>query len=214
MVAKATFFSFLTIQTYNITQPNSLISNGELWHIIQGCTALNRDSQKKLYNIFYGYAMSVSLRYAATHDDALEIVNDGFLKLFKEIRLFKPHYDNHYLALKGWVKQLMIFTAIDHYRKNAKHQHGAVTEDDAAHIYMYASDKMSFDEIRKMIQQLSPAYRTVFNLFVIDGFSHEEIARQLGISVGTSKSNLSKAKMRLQQMLLHLDPEVYGRRAI
>lgn len=191
-----------------------MVDNETLADIITGCKANQRDSQKTLYTTFYGYAMAICLRYAGCHDDAMEIVNDGFFKLFKEIHVFKPHYENHYLALKGWIKQLMIFAAIDHFRKNNKHRHKELAENDESAIFMCTEGKMTFDELRKIIQSLSPAYRTVFNLFVIDGFSHEEISRQLSISVGASKSNLHKAKTKLKEMLLHLDAEVYGRRII
>lgn len=171
---------------------------------IRGCALNQRESQKKLYNSFYGYAMSICDRYTSREEDASEILNDGFLKIFKEIHHFKPAYSDVVSSFKGWLRKIMVYTAIDHFRKNNKHQQ--VTELDTAIIHLPAEDetavdKISYDEIIRFIQDLSPAYRTVLNLFVVDGFSHDEISRQLNISVGTSKSNLAKARKQLQKIL-------------
>ncbi len=171
---------------------------------IRGCALNQRESQKKLYNSFYGYAMSICDRYTSREEDASEILNDGFLKIFKEIHHFKPAYTDVVSSFKGWLRKIMVYTAIDHFRKNNKHQNNS--ELDTAIIHLPAEnetavDKISYDEIIRFIQDLSPAYRTVLNLFVVEGFSHEEISRQLGISVGTSKSNLAKARKQLQKIL-------------
>lgn len=171
---------------------------------IRGCALNQRESQKKLYNSFYGYAMSICDRYTSREEDASEILNDGFLKIFKEIHHFKPAYTDVVSSFKGWLRKIMVYTAIDHFRKNNKHQN--ISELDTAIIHLPAEnetavDKISYDEIIRFIQDLSPAYRTVLNLFVVEGFSHEEISRQLGISVGTSKSNLAKARKQLQKIL-------------
>lgn len=171
---------------------------------IRGCALNQRESQKKLYNSFYGYAMSICDRYTSREEDASEILNDGFLKIFKEIHHFKPAYTDVVSSFKGWLRKIMVYTAIDHFRKNNKHQN--ISELDTAIIHLPAEsetavDKISYDEIIRFIQDLSPAYRTVLNLFVVEGFSHEEISKQLGISVGTSKSNLAKARKQLQKIL-------------
>jgi len=145
------------------------------------------------------------MRYTNSQDDAVEMVNDGFLKVFKELYNFKPVFENEEISLKGWMKRIMINTAIDYYRKYNKNQLQIAGHEDAANNITYkgetAVDKLSYDEVLELVQQLSPAYRTVFNLYVIDGLSHDEIAGQLGISTGTSKSNLAKARMNLQKML-------------
>lgn len=171
---------------------------------IRGCALNQRESQKKLYNSFYGYAMSICDRYTSREEDASEILNDGFLKVFKEIHHFTPSYTDVVSSFKGWLRKIMVYTAIDHFRKNNKHKN--VTELDTAIIHLPAEDetavdKISYDEIIRFIQELSPAYRTVLNLFVVDGFSHDEISKQLGISIGTSKSNLAKARKQLQKIL-------------
>lgn len=157
-----------------------------------------------MYSSFYGYAMAICDRYTSKQDDALEILNDGFLKVFREIHHYKPAYADVVSSFKGWLRKIMVYTAIDHFRKNHKHQ--LVTQLDSV-VYQVATiaedaiDKLSYEEIIRAVQELSPGYRTVFNLFVIEGLSHDEISRQLGISVGTSKSNLSKARKQLQKIL-------------
>ena len=194
-----------------------MITNDILHQVIKGCIALERESQKLLYSSFYGYAMAVCLRYAPSEEDAMEIVNDGFLKCFKEIAVFRPHYQDHYASFKGWLKKIMIHTAIDNYRKNQKHSNHLELDElifNMPYTDAQSVDKMSYDEIRKQVQLLSLAYRTVFNLFVVDGYSHEEIAEALHISVGTSKSNLAKAKMNLKKMMAFSDNEIYGRKAV
>jgi RNA polymerase sigma-70 factor (ECF subfamily) len=148
--------------------------------------------------------MAICDRYTSKQDDALEILNDGFLKIFREIHHYKPAYADVVSSFKGWLRKIMVYTAIDHYRKYHKHQ--MVTQLDDV-VYQMASvnedalDKLSYEEIIRAVQELSPGYRTVFNLFVIEGLSHDEIATHLGISTGTSKSNLFKARLQLQKIL-------------
>jgi RNA polymerase sigma factor (sigma-70 family) len=181
-----------------------LLTEEELNLLIRGCALNDRGCQKKLYHSLYGYAVSVCDRYTNRNEDVSEILNDGFLKVFKEINNFKPAYADAVSSFKGWLRKIMVYTAIDHFRKNQKHQN--VTEPDTAVIHLSAQEatpieKISYDEIILLIQELSPAYRTVLNLFVVDGFSHDEISAHLGISVGTSKSNLAKARKQLQKIL-------------
>ncbi|HQV62116.1 MAG TPA: RNA polymerase sigma factor, partial [Chitinophagaceae bacterium] len=143
-------------------------------------------------------------RYVNNQDDALEILNDGFLKIFKEIHHYKPAYKDVISSFKGWLRKIMVYTAIDHFRKYQKHQLVASLDDVVYHVPSVSDDainKLSYDEIIRAVQDISPGYRAVFNLFVIEEFSHEEIAGHLGISVGTSKSNLSKARRQLQKIL-------------
>jgi RNA polymerase sigma-70 factor (ECF subfamily) len=183
-----------------------LLSADELNLFIRGCALNERESQKKIYNAFYGYAMAICDCYANNEDDAVEILNDGFLKIFKEIHRYKPAYTNEINSFKGWLRKIMVYTAIDHFRKNKKHR--LVGELDITTVQTSAQeenglDKLSYDEIIRFIQNLSPGYRIVLNLFIVEGFSHEEIADQLGISIGTSKSNLAKARKQLQKILFN-----------
>ncbi|MBL7732280.1 MAG: sigma-70 family RNA polymerase sigma factor [Chitinophagaceae bacterium] len=152
--------------------------------------------------------MSICDRYTNKPDDAMEILNDGFLKIFREIHHYQPAYADVVSSFKGWLRKIMVYTAIDHFRKNQKHK--LVTELDSVEYQMPsgsadAMDKLSYDEIIRAIQDLSPGYRTVLNLFIIEGLSHDEIAERLDISTGTSKSNLSKARKQLQKILFKLN---------
>ena len=194
-----------------------MLTAPELSEHIEGCVRNSRESQKIIYSSFYGYALSICERYAGNNDDVMEILNDGFLKIFKEIHRYQPSYVDKVASFKGWLRKIMVYTSIDHYRKNKKHLATGNTEPSTLQIAAAnetALDKLSYDEILKAIQLLSPAYRTVFNLFVIDGMSHEEIAQKLGIAEGTSKSNLSKARMHLQRILSEEYQIEYKRNAV
>ncbi len=189
---------------YQLNQP-VLLSEQELEIHIRGCALNKRESQKKIYSSFYGYAMSICHRYTSHEEDATEILNDGFLKVFVEIYRFKPAYTDTINSFKGWIRKIMIYTAIDHFRKNVKHR--MTTELNETYMHLPDGDedalsKISHEEIINAIKFLTPGYRTVLNLFIIEGFSHDEIAKELGISVGTSKSNLAKARKQLQKILL------------
>jgi RNA polymerase sigma factor (sigma-70 family) len=161
--------------------------------------------------------MAICDRYTNRQDDALEILNDGFLKIFREIHHYQPAYADVVSSFKGWMRKIMVYTAIDHFRKNQKHQ--MVTQLDSVVFQVESSgesaiDKLSYEEIIRGVQELSPGYRTVFNLFIIDGLSHEEISNQLGISTGTSKSNLSKARKQLQKILFKQNETILSKNAV
>jgi len=148
--------------------------------------------------------MTICKRYTTNHEEAIEILNDGFLKIFKEIEHYQPAYADVVASFRGWLRKIMIYTAIDHYRKNRKHR--AVTSLDNVSPFLPsikedAVEKLTHKEIVLAAQNLSPAYQTAFHLFVIGGLTHEEIAKKMNISVGTSKSNLSKAKKQLREIL-------------
>jgi len=181
-----------------------LLSAEELTLHVEACGRNSRESQKIIYSSFYGYAMAICDRYAGNQDDAVEILNEGFLKIFREIHHYRPAYADVISSFKGWMRKIMIYTSIDHFRKNHKHQ--VLTQMDNV-VYQVLSvnenalEKLSYEEIIRSVQLLSPGYRTVFNLFIIEGWSHDEIAEHLGISTGTSKSNLSKARRQLQKIL-------------
>jgi RNA polymerase sigma-70 factor (ECF subfamily) len=172
-------------------------STDRIVKILTGCRKQHRESQKMLYEEFYGYGMSICLRYADNRDEAAAILNDGFMKIFTSIRQFdlsKP--------LKPWLRKIMVNTAINHY--NQKQRSVQLAEMEKA-IHQSETESIisgiSYQEIIGMLHKLPPAYRTVFNLYVIEGYKHEEIAKMLGITVGTSKSNLFKAKEYLRKIL-------------
>ncbi|MDQ2771390.1 MAG: sigma-70 family RNA polymerase sigma factor [Bacteroidota bacterium] len=174
--------------------------------LLAACCRQERVAQRRLYGQFHGFALSVCQRYARDRDQAMEAANDGFLKVFRDVGRFdtQRHPDDLPGSFRAWLKRIMVHTAIDHYRANERHQHQQelddVTLNQAAHEAT-PLDTLSYDELLALVQRLPPAYRTVFNLSVIDGFSHEEIAAQLHISEGTSKSNLFKARAHMRTML-------------
>lgn len=172
-------------------------SHDRVRKILTGCVKLHRPSQKLLYEEFYGYAMSICLRYADNRDEAAAILNDGFMKIFTNIRQFdlsKP--------LKPWLRKVMINTAINQYRQKQRAIEAEEMEkaEHQAEVESVISG-ISYQEIIAMLHQLPPAYRTVFNLYAIEGYKHEEIAKMLAITVGTSKSNLFKARECLKKIL-------------
>ncbi|RYU90487.1 sigma-70 family RNA polymerase sigma factor [Mucilaginibacter terrigena] len=169
----------------------------ELYRLISGCLKDDRLSQKLLYKAFYGFAMGICLRYAANRYEASEIMNQGFYKVFKNLNKYditKP--------FKAWLGRIMVNTSIDYYRSNLKI---AYTEelDKAEHINdtEYADQNLNYNDLLEMITKLPRAYRTIFNLFAIEGYTHEEIGDMLNISTGTSKSNLHKAREKLKVMI-------------
>jgi len=165
---------------------------------LEGCKKQDRESQRMLYKHHYAYAMSICLRYTKTKEEAREILNDGFMKVFSKIGQYNPE-----TSFQGWLRRIMINTAIDHYRKELKHYHQTTMEDVTQPILVEASalEEMGYQELMKLVQELSPAYRAVFNLYAIDGYNHKEIGEILGISEGTSKSNLMKAREVLKSKL-------------
>ena len=151
--------------------------------------------------------MSISLRYASNRDEASEILNDAFMKLFTHLKRFdlsKP--------FKPWLRKIVVNTAINHYHKKQREFHveevqQAKNESDTEKIL----SGISYQEVIGLLQKLPPAYRTVFNLYVIEGYSHEEIAGMLNIAPGTSKSNLFKAKEQLKIILTDFFEADYAR---
>jgi len=141
--------------------------------------------------------LGVCLRYSNNQDDALDILHEGFIKVFGNIRKYQTG-----TSLSAWVRRIMVNTAIDYYRKNIRRR----TEDiEQAHSLSNdeadAISRCSEKEILVAIQQLTPAYRTVFNLYVVEGYSHKEVGELLNISESTSRSNLVKARTKLKEIL-------------
>lgn len=170
----------------------------KLQTLISGCMRHDRSSQKQLYKLFYGYAMSICLRYTADRDEAAEVMNQGFFKVFKHL----GKYDNS-RPFKIWLGRIMTNTAIDHYRINAR----AGYTEDLEKAYEVSDNilpdrRLNYNDLLSMIQRLPQSYRTVFNLFAIEGYTHEEIAGMLQISEGASKSNLHKARQKLKVMII------------
>lgn len=173
----------------------------ELHQLIGGCIKQERNSQKMLYKAFYGFSMGICLRYANNREEAAEVMNQGFYKVFTRIETYDISR-----PFKAWLGRIMMNVSIDYYRANLKM---AYTEDLDSAEYVtdgeLADRKLNYDDLLAMIQKLPNAYRTVFNLFAIEGYTHEEIGDLLGVAPGTSKSNLHKARQKLKQMINEAD---------
>ncbi len=178
-------------------------------HIIEGCINKEYKSQKILYERCLGYALKTVFRYMYRYDKAIDVVHDGFVKLFNHFPNFQlgTEADNEKL-LFGWLRKVMINASIDELRKGQMLPEIGVIPDYIWGITDNSSDadqQLLYKELYVLILELPPAYRLVFNLYVIDGYSHAEISKMLNIPVGTSKSNLSRARLTLQKNLKKLE---------
>jgi len=173
--------------------------NGREKDFIEACVRQERWAQKKLYEDHYGHLLGVCLRYAKNQSEASDILHEGFIKVFKHINKYQPG-----TSLKAWMRRIMVNTSIDYYRKMVRRR----TEDieEAYHIEGHEPqilDKMSSDEILSLVQTLSPSYRVVFNMYIVEGYSHKEIANKLDITESTSRSNLVKARAKMRELIEH-----------
>ena len=177
----------------------------DLNKVIQACVQHDSKYQKILYEAYYGYALKIVFRYIYRYEKAVDVVNDGFVKLFIHFDKFSAE-DDVFLEprLMGWIRKIMINCAIDALRKNEiMPEAGNIPESvwENTDKSDNADQMLLYKEIIIQIKKLPPVYRAVFNMYVIDGLSHQEIANALGISVGTSKSNLWKARNLLQKYI-------------
>jgi len=171
------------------------MTDNDLKYLIQGCKSKKKESQRKLFSHMFNYGMSIAVRYTNSLEDAEEVANDSFYKMFKKIDLYKDH-----IPFKAWLRRIIINTGIDHYRKNKKDlpvSHMTVVSSNLSLV----EEKFEDEFLVSLLRKLSPQYRMVFVLHAIEGFSHEEIAKKLKITKGTSKSNLSKARAKLKVLL-------------
>jgi len=165
--------------------------------IISECKSGNLKYQELLYKRFYGYAMGISLRYNITRDDALEVVNDAFIKVFNSIGNF-----NNDRPFKAWFRTIVVNTAIDRRRKDLK----LLANVDLEHAVPIGHDAIAIEnlnaqDILKLMNQLPPIQLTIFNLYEIDGYNHEEIAQLLAMPASSSRVYLSRAKEKLRTLL-------------
>ncbi len=176
----------------------------QLKAIIDGCLQNDRRSQEQLFKLFYGKMLPVCIRYVSDRDTAQEVLQEGFIKIFEKLGAF-----DHKGSFEGWIRRIVANTAIDAIRKSKKDPYRTDNDNDfkiGAEDLMVDREEMETLDLKaqvamEAVQKLSPAYRAVFNLYVLEEYSHKEIGAILGISEGTSKSNLAKAKMNLQKIL-------------
>lgn len=165
--------------------------------LLIGCKEGNRRMQEELYRRFSPRMYAVCLRYAGNAEEAEDILQEGFIKVFKKLDSFRSEG-----SFEGWVRRIFVNTAIEHFRR--KRYLMPVTEKEENTIegkYVSVLDELAEKDILALVQELSPGYRTVFNMYVVEGYTHKEIADMLNISEGTSKSQLSRAKVILQEMV-------------
>jgi len=167
------------------------------YDLIRGCLQNNAAMQKMLYDKYAAKLFGIALRYAHSQEDAKDILQDGFVKVFKNLSKYKGTG-----SFEGWMRRIMVNTAIEHYRKkNNTYEIQESHEESITDRDLTALDKLAAEEILNMVKALPNGYRTVFNLFAIEGFSHKEIAAMLNISEGTSKSQYARAKALLQEKI-------------
>lgn len=171
-------------------------ANVEIW--LEGCRRQDSECQRLLYRHFYNYALTISLRYAASRDEAREILNDAFVKIFSRIDRYTGQG-----AFKIWLGRVVVNTAIDRYRAHCRERVMESPEDTAPlDCSPSVLDYLYHEDLIRLVQQLPPSYRLAFNLHVVEGYTHEEIAEMLNIQTGTSKTNLMKAKEKLKRLIL------------
>ena len=166
-----------------------------LHKLVLACQDNKPAAQQELYNMFKSKMFGICLRYAGNYDDAQDILQEGFVKVFEKISQF-----GFKGAFEGWIRKIMVNTALEKYRLHYRQvpMSENVTEIDYAQENDIVAD-IDIQELVKIIQELSPRYRIVFNLYALEGYSHKEISDMLQITEGTSKSNLSRARTILQE---------------
>ena len=170
---------------------------GELDLLIKGCLAKDRNSQNALYQLFCKKMFGVCVRYAKNKEEAEDLLQDGFVKVFTKIDQFKNQG-----SFEGWIRRIIVNTILEKFRQN-NHLYAIVNIDDINEPIATEDgfEQLAANDLLKLIQMLSPGYKMVFNLYAIEGYTHKEIADMMGISEGTSKSQLSRARTMLQEML-------------
>ncbi len=164
--------------------------------IIKACLKGNRVAQNRLYQLFADKMYGMCLRYADNEDEAKDILQDGFIKVFLNLKQF-----NNKGSFEGWIRRIIANTALERFRdKNYLFAVNMETEYDANHKqYDHILSDLAAKDLLRLIQELSPQYRMVFNLYAVEGYSHKEICEKLNIKEGTSKSNLSRAREILKE---------------
>ncbi len=168
--------------------------------ILRGCLKGDRKYHKMLFDHFSPKMFSICLRYGKGYHAAEDILQEGFIKIYKNIHKFRGDG-----SFEGWMKRIFVNTAIEHYRKSVPLY--PILEVDNSKFDMIIDDtidRISAQELMLLVNDLADGYRTIFNLYVIEGYPHKEIAKRLGISEGTSKSQLARARYMLQKMIANI----------
>jgi len=174
--------------------------------LLEGCKRGERKAQESLYKTLASKMMGVCMRYAKDSYEAEDMLQMGFVKVFTKVAEFRGEG-----SFEGWIRRIMVNTAIETYRKNMRTMNVVDIDE------VYDQPQSTFDmsqletkDLMKLIQQLSSGYRMVFNMYVIEGYSHREIAEAMGITEGASKSQLSRARAILKEKLIKIEGSNYG----
>lgn len=177
--------------------------NSPIFEILHGCCCSEPTAQRILYARYFSFGLNLCLRYAQDEDEAKYMLNEAFFKVFKSIKQYRNDG-----SFEGWLRRVFVTTAIDILRKKKRLKPTENLDDlQIMDTEDSAVEEMQYEDALELVQQLTPMYRAVFNLYVIEGYSHFEIAKELNISVGTSKSNLSRAKSKLRVLFGEEYPE-------
>lgn len=175
--------------------------------LLQGCKRGERQAQEGLYRALAPAMMGICLRYAQDRETAEDIMQNGFIRVFQKVNDFRMEG-----SFEGWVKRIMVNTAIEAYRKNLRSL-AAVSLDEVQEEVTYSEwDSLEVQDLLKLIQELPNGYRLVFNLYALEGYSHKEIAEELGITEGGSKSQLSRARTLLKEKIKQLEELDHARK--
>ncbi|NQY66279.1 MAG: sigma-70 family RNA polymerase sigma factor [Flavobacteriales bacterium] len=189
-------------------------SQGKEEKLVSGCLKGLESYQKELYYTYLNKMTAICFRYTKNRDEASDVLHEGYIKVFKNLGQFSFQG-----SLEGWIKRIMVNTAINHYKKNIRQNDIArLQNEDGEEISKYlVSDEqilenISVKDLMNLIKELSPAYQMVFNLYAIEGYSHKQIAEELKINESTSRSNYLKARKKMQEKVLELNKvqEEYG----
>ncbi|MCF8450431.1 MAG: RNA polymerase sigma factor [Taibaiella sp.] len=175
----------------------------ELEQLIQGCIRNERGAQEKLYRLFYPKMMALVRRYIDHEEQAEEVLNNGFLRAFQKIQQYTFQG-----SFEGWIRKIVFHSVADYVKQNAKYSSQIVLVEKDELIHKDHADKLYYDQLVQLVQALPDATRAVFNMYVMEGFTHKEIGNIVGISEGTSKWHLSEGrrilKEKIEKMELHL----------
>ena len=167
----------------------------KLTNIIKACQKGERASQKQLYTLFASRLYGVCLRYSDNEEDAKDLLQESFIKIFKNLKQYQ-----HNGSFEGWMRKIVVNTALERFRKTRRTL--AIESEDYMNTlqldYEHVLEELGYKDLLRMVQELSDQYRVVFNLYVIEGYTHKEIGQKLTIGEGTSKSNLSRARELLK----------------
>ena len=166
--------------------------------LINACKKGREVAQKELYRRYFAYGMTVCVHYTQQEANAKEVLNDAFCRVLTNIKKYNENY-----PFKNWLRRIIINSAINYHKKyrTLDTQHNIIPITEATLTYNRGERKLSEEDVLLIIRHLSPAYQLVFMLYVVDGYTHQEISDKLGISVGTSKSNYAKARAKLRKLI-------------